>query len=97
MMSKKTINSILAILIILSNTIVIAPNTIQIFMNSGGPMGFGYVVLPLFIIAHLFLFPAILFFVRKAKQKEKINVSLAFGTIGCLILFVLIAIGHGCF
>jgi hypothetical protein len=61
---KRITDIFIPTLIILSNLVFI-PLTIQIITTTGGPMGFGLLILPVTISINLLLLPAILTIVKR--------------------------------
>jgi len=55
----KNVNRILAIFILIFSPFFICATSVT-FMDDGGAMGFGYLILPFFILGSLFIIPAII-------------------------------------
>ena len=85
----RTLNKIIAILVIILNLIFYLPLTVQLIMSQGGPMGFGLLILPLSLLVNLFLIPAILIF--RKKRLEYINISFV-NWIGFIVAFPIFCI-----
>jgi hypothetical protein len=66
-MDLKTVNRIIAGIIILTNIYFIPMNYITV-REAGGPMGYGLLILPILASTHLFLIPAGLSFKQKFKN-----------------------------
>jgi hypothetical protein len=66
-MELKSINRVLAILIILTN-IYFVPLSFTIISNAGGPMGFGLLLIPILLSTNLLLITAGLSFKEKYKN-----------------------------
>lgn len=62
-------NKIVAILIFLIN-IYFVPATFKILQTSGGPMGFGLIVLPFTIFVNLLLIGAFLVFLKRYEKSK---------------------------
>lgn len=60
-------NRLLAAFVIVSN-IYFLPTTLKIICTSGGPMGFGYIILPLIFPVHILLIFSILTFRKKSQN-----------------------------
>ncbi len=56
----KAFNFIMLLIILLSNIFFFIPLTYKIFHSGGGPFGFGVMLLPFQLLAHLFIIPAVL-------------------------------------
>ncbi len=84
-MSVKTINRIIAIIIILSNIYWI-PISYEIIKTSGGAMGFGFMFLPFLLFLNILFIPSILIFFNKYKDNTFI---LSINILGlALIIFI---------
>lgn len=66
------IRHIIAIVVIGINIFPCIPETIKIFKTGGGPFGFGIVLIPILMIIHLSLIPAILTFTKKYNSKNSL-------------------------
>jgi hypothetical protein len=86
-MKLNNLNKIFSILIILPN-IYFVPLTIKIIYTSGGPMGFGWYIIPFTFAMNLFLIPAI----KVLKKQNENNTTLFIvNSIGILIgLFLIV-------
>ncbi len=61
------------LIILLSNIFFFIPLTYKIFHSGGGPFGFGVMLLPFQLLAHLFIIPAVL---ALKKRGDKSNFSM---------------------
>jgi hypothetical protein len=62
-----TTNKIIGGVLIVANIGYFIPQTIKLLWTGGGPMGFGLLILPLFISIHAFLLTGLLAFLRRDK------------------------------
>lgn len=68
-MKLKILNIIFSILILISNIYFISA-TFNLIKDDGGPMGFGYVILPLFLLINLGIIPSsVVIFWKKYENK----------------------------
>jgi hypothetical protein len=63
---KVILNYIAVSIIIVSNTFLFFPLTYKIIKETGGPMGYGLLILPFLIVFHLFLIPAFISLIKKS-------------------------------
>lgn len=90
-MKWKIINKVLAVEVLVLNLACFYWLTVYIIYTTGGPMGFGLLVLPISIIANLFSIPAILILVKKVDTHTD-NALVKVGAVWCLVWFVFIVI-----
>lgn len=77
-MELKTINKIIAILIILANFYFV-PASYTTIQDGGGAMGLGIIILPILFSINLLIIPALLTFVRKFSDSLPLFVVLILG------------------
>jgi hypothetical protein len=58
-------NRVTGTILILINLLYFLPVTFQIVKSEGGAFGYGMIILPVTIIAHLFIIPSIMTWTRK--------------------------------
>jgi hypothetical protein len=75
------ISRILGTILILINIGYFVPLTIQIVRSGGGALGYGLLPLPVMIVTHLFLIPAILTWTNKDRNQKGFLVTNSLGTI----------------
>ncbi len=89
-MTRKT-SRILGTVLILVNFGYYIPLTIELISSGGGAFAWGLLLLPINIVAHLFLIPAVLTWVNKDEKQTGFLIFNSIGTIWALfwtILFV---------
>jgi hypothetical protein len=74
-------NKILGGFLVLSNIFYFIPWSIELLRTGGGPMGFGLLIIPLFVSIHAFLFTGILPFIPHAKYPQVTATLFRFGLI----------------
>jgi hypothetical protein len=83
---KLIIIYITSLIIILINIILFFPLTFRIIIESGGPMGYGLLILPFLIIFHLLIIPVI---ISLSKGNKSSNSLIIFNSIVCLIVITI--------
>ena len=68
------LNYIFSVIIIACNLFIFIPITYNIFKDSFGPMGYGFLTLILLLSIHLFLMPVFIFLFSKRKSTKTIFV-----------------------
>lgn len=89
-MNYKIVNKIFGIVIIVSNLLFFIPLNIKNIYSGGGPMGFGLIAIPFFILIHSFLIPAFLSFKSKFNTIELTIINGICVAITALLFFKLI-------
>ncbi|MEN9909925.1 MAG: hypothetical protein RLZZ540_3084 [Bacteroidota bacterium] len=84
-MKLNLLNKIFSVLIFLVN-LYFVPFTIIQIVNTGGPMGFGLLAIPITVIINLLLIPA--YFAFKSKYENKL-LLLIINSLGFTISFIL--------
>lgn len=62
-------NRVTGTILMLINLLYFLPVTFQIVKSGGGAFGYGMIILPITIIAHLFVIPSIMTWTRKDKSQ----------------------------
>ncbi len=60
-----TVNKIIGGILVLGNILYFIPQTIKLISTGGGPMGYGILIIPLFLSINAFLFTGILAFIKR--------------------------------
>ncbi len=77
------INKFTGILIIVMNALCFIPETVKIILTSGGPFGFGLLILPFTLFLNLFTIPSILILTSKCKNRKILTWINLFGLFIC--------------
>lgn len=85
-MKLKTVNRIIAIVILLANVYCV-PVSFLIIKDTGGAMGFGYIILPFLLFLNILIVPAILTFINRFKENQFI---LCVNSLGILLILFFI-------
>jgi hypothetical protein len=77
----KNISRALGTILVLLNIAYFIPLTFKIVKSGGGAFGYGLLLLPITIVTHMFLVPAILTWTNKDKSQNGFLVTNSLGTI----------------
>lgn len=84
----KLFNKILPYIIFLFN-LFFGYSTWEVFKYQGGAEGIGYIILPLFLICHAFIIPAIITVVKKLYNNKILFTLNLLGCVYILFLFII--------
>lgn len=90
----KLFNLIFASVILLMNLFVYFPLLIFIIAEDGGPMGFGYVVVPFILLINMFVFTALYSFKKLNQNHIGYFIVNLIGFLICISFTMFVTINH---
>jgi hypothetical protein len=78
--------------LIIINILYFLPLTVQILKAGGGPFGYGFLVLPITIVAHLFLIPSIMTWTRKSGNHGRLLIVNSIGLTWSIFWFTFFSV-----
>jgi hypothetical protein len=85
-------NRVTGTILILINVLYFFPVTFQIVKSGGGAFGYGMIVLPITIFAHLFVIPSIMTWTRKDRNHTGLLIINSIGLTWAVFWFAIFSL-----